>query len=357
MTEALEQAFDKSGISVIREPEKLSGVLELLLPGDDFRFERMFLTLPAQLPEWGKLYSAHISGDYDDRRKTILILEDRLVDILGWARDRADMVLDCYVSALSWQNVSVETAKSSVLYIRSRDGKMTSFDRPVSADTGKHVITDRKGGTYDNSRGFDPGNLTIGSMYLFGGFYWRVIRSTQHNAVLLADEIIVSDIAYHTGREQVTWENSSLRHWLNNEFYENFSKYERDTIINVTVTTRENPWTGVRGGNTTRDRVYLLDIHDVIRIFGNSGDIPNRHKKAADGSVGNENAFTLYDCYNYFRTARLRGKSGWWWLRTPGKDGQTALVVAADGSINLLGTDVYSLSAVGGVRPCITIKK
>ena len=98
------------------------------------------------------------------------------------------------------------------------------------------------------------------------------------------------------------WENSSLRAWLNNEFYNTaFSEMQQDRIKELT---RENKSTldSKYDSNPTSDKITLLSYNDVLNT-----------------SYG----FSSY--YNYDDTARLRKSSDYvqcqggtssWWLRS-----------------------------------------
>ena len=42
------------------------------------------------------------------------------------------------------------------------------------------------------------------------------------------------------------------------------------------MTNDDNPWYGTRGGNTTTDKIFLLSLEEVVKFFGDSGDLKNR---------------------------------------------------------------------------------
>lgn len=57
--------------------------------------------------------------------------------------------------------------------------------------------------------------------------YWRVLSVKDGDAYFLADRVLTYK-AYHETDESVTWEKSTLRGWLNGDFYKNtFSENEK----------------------------------------------------------------------------------------------------------------------------------
>ena len=60
----------------------------------------------------------------------------------------------------------------------------------------------------------------------------------------------------------MTWENSSLRSWLNSDFIdETFTKGEQKKILITNLRTELNGW--LSSGFTTTDKVFLLSEDDV----------------------------------------------------------------------------------------------
>lgn len=66
----------------------------------------------------------------------------------------------------------------------------------------------------------------------------------------------------------ITWETSLYRKWLNNDFYDlAFSDEEKDQILLVTIDTPDNPHFGTSGGNNTEDHIFLLSIDEAGQYF------------------------------------------------------------------------------------------
>lgn len=110
----------------------------------------------------------------------------------------------------------------------------------------------------------------------------------------------------------VTWETSSIRKWLNEDFYNSaFSSNEKTYISTSCVVAYHNMTDGVDAGNNTYDKVYLLSTVEASLYFGNdSARACNATKYAKDkgADVGKDGT-----CY--------------WWLRTPGRRANRVAIV------------------------------
>ena len=60
---------------------------------------------------------------------------------------------------------------------------------------------------------------------------------------------------------------------------------------------KDNQWQGTKGGNTTADKVFLLSLEEVVKCFGDSGDLKNKRKVNAHG-VECEYGYYTSDQYN-----------------------------------------------------------
>ena len=149
---------------------------------------------------------------------------------------------------------------------------------------------------------------------------WRVLdveRETE-TALLIAEKP-VCERPYHSKWTEITWEQCDLRKWLNEEYYEKtFSEEEKAAILECELKNPDNPNYGTKGGNDTRDKVFLLSIEEAEKHFMNDRD---------------------------------RSTGTWWWLRSPGRSGSDAAVVNG-GGVYYGGNGVIYRS---GVRPALKI--
>ena len=191
-----------------------------------------------------------------------------------------------------------------------------------------------------------PIAAAAGDIIYFGGFDWRVLKVWGDKAKIIT-EYIIEHRYYHYSLEPVTWETSDIRHWLNNDFLSGFSETDRARIVKTTVINDNNQWFGTTGGDNTTDRIFLLSIEEVVRYFGDSGQLANRP----------HGALWISDTYNSARIARnLAGSVSWWWLRSPGSTPFIAARVFAGGYLYLVGFYAFWEGvAGGGVRPALIL--
>lgn len=110
------------------------------------------------------------------------------------------------------------------------------------------------------------------SLYFGGNTYryfkwerirWRVLKNDGKTLFLMADRGLDCK-RYNEEDKSITWEDCTLRHWLNNTFYHTaFSSAEQGAVMSQTVVNEDNPDYGTEGGNDTTDNVYLLSIGEV----------------------------------------------------------------------------------------------
>ena len=192
---------------------------------------------------------------------------------------------------------------------------------------------------------------TAGSIMQFGGHTWRVL-DVQGNRALLLSEYVLEERAYHHTLTNVTWENSSLRHHLNNEFFNSFSVADRTRILQVRNINSNNPWYGTNGGNDTYDRIFLLSLEEVVRYFGDSGQLANR---PLVNPIYNMYALAIDDQYNSRRVAHdTIGNARNWWLRSPAQANDLVVTIDFIGNVHISGRggDV-SQTTVVRVRPAL----
>lgn len=102
-----------------------------------------------------------------------------------------------------------------------------------------------------------------GNSVVIGGVSW-IILEKRDNAALLIKSSHFSDITYHNELEDVTWESSSIRQWLNTEFItKTFSDEEKSNILLTDVVMEDNEMYNVDGGNDTQDYVFLLSSREA----------------------------------------------------------------------------------------------
>ncbi len=142
-----------------------------------------------------------------------------------------------------------------------------------------------------------------GNKVHFGTCEWIVLQKEEGLATLIKKDAL-DKVAYHDKAESVTWENSSLRAYLNKEFYEeNFSKEEDAILLESSV----------------KDKVTILSLDEY-----------RTHKKQLGDKVRN-----------------MR-------LRTPGDSPATTMFVSDEWEVISNGFPVEKVGAY--IRPVIQVK-
>ena len=210
------------------------------------------------------------------------------------------------------------------------------------------------GGTAANIGGGQAANLYFGTYQQSsdgnGGYNtdpikWRVLENADGQLFLLSDQNL-DVFQYHTDWEEITWERSTMRSWLNgygasennggdsgtdytsdNFISTAFSEKEQKAIAETTVVNDDNPNHNTDGGNNTTDKIFLLSIaeasnssyfaNDASRISTNTAYVVD------DGKIGGD----MYSA----------GKGDWWWLRSPGISAYYAAGVAGNGDVDNAG--------------------
>ncbi|MCL2079972.1 MAG: DUF6273 domain-containing protein [Oscillospiraceae bacterium] len=176
----------------------------------------------------------------------------------------------------------------------------------------------------DGSNGGDtPIAANIGDVIPFGGYNWRVLDVQGGKAFIISEDILERR-PYHEPGGRITWENSTIRNYLNSEFLSSFSQADQAKISETTVINNNNPTYDTPGGNNTVDKVFLLSIYEAGRYFEN------------------DSARIAYDS---------DGEAVWWWLRSPGDYSYYAAFVNNVGYLNHNGGNVNN--NIPGVRPAL----
>ena len=166
---------------------------------------------------------------------------------------------------------------------------------------------------------------------------WRVLAKGNNRILVISDKALDCQ-PYNTVVSDVTWENCTLREWLNNDFINNaFSDDEKAMIPTVTVSADKNPTYNTDPGNATQDQVFLLSIVEAKKYFSSDSA---KQCSPTDYAVANG----AYKSYN---------NVCWWWLRSPGCNWGFAASAYNDGSVYEYGFLVNYYSSA--VRPAMWI--
>lgn len=171
---------------------------------------------------------------------------------------------------------------------------------------------------------------------------WRVLKNDGEKLFLLADKGLDSQ-AYHNQDLAVTWENSAIRQWLNEDFCQMAFEDVQQQVIKEQHLFNENHASGTEGGGDTRDKVFLLSQEDVDNIeYGfckDAGDYYSMVRKVQGSAYGN-----AIGGWNDSRFLETRYCS--WWLRSPGRSENMAAQVDAVGKIGDKGVNNAYMACV-----------
>ncbi len=227
--------------------------------------------------------------------------------------------------AMYYRALQMEGGQSDIVYYGMYpQSAYTPTSTPASPVEGE-VYTDTDGTQY---------------VYLSSNYYklepiaWRTLEnhSSERRLLLISDQIIDAQ-PYNSG--STTWENSSLRSWLDETFKTTaFSAAEQGSIKRTDNENNPNPdYNNTDGGVDTENYLYLLSIDEAR----NTAYFQDDNSRAA--------SMTSY--------VDARGlNSAYWWLRSPGRFNSYAAGVDPSGSVNSSGYDVYFIY---GVRPVFNL--
>jgi len=214
------------------------------------------------------------------------------------------------------------------------------------------------------------GITTPGSIIRFGKYDWRVLVVHQYKALILADRVIKKKMKKLSSHKDgyYTWENCTVRKYLNGKFYnDTFNKEEKSRIADTNVITRSSKILHFKGGNDTIDKIFLLSIEEVIKYLGDSGnycsddndeitvaDLKNAKTKVVEGK-----GLLIPDLYDgALKALDHDGATFWWTLRSPGNSlGNSSWFpsrVTSDGYVDLNGLFNIRLECDNvGIRPAL----
>lgn len=165
---------------------------------------------------------------------------------------------------------------------------------------------------------------------------WLVLDCDEAaGRALLVSRYLLDTKQYNEVKTDITWEDSSLRAWLNSDFPDAAFTDDEQKVILVTEVDNSGeqgvPDYKTDGGNNTQDRVFLLSYGEAGRFF--SVDEQNRSLNMKAVAAPTARAVNL-GAYADGQHETVGGESsGLWWLRSPSYTQENALYVQDDGNI------------------------
>jgi RNA polymerase subunit RPABC4/transcription elongation factor Spt4 len=197
---------------------------------------------------------------------------------------------------------------------------------------------------------------SIGSIMTFGTYDWRVLDVKNEKTLLIAQHVTHVNLPYNEEKTDVTWETCTLRKWLNEEFFYSFTKEEQRQIVPTANINENNQWYGTNGGRNTQDKTFLLSISEVVKYFGDSGDLKNRKGWYFEGNkwiLKDSKGYAINDKFNEKRRAYYDGRTARWWLRSTGITSIGVAIVDRVGAVSVAGFYAHLGDVSCGVRPAL----
>ena len=156
---------------------------------------------------------------------------------------------------------------------------------------------------------------------------WAVLAKEDNKILLITDKVIECK-QYSESENKSTWDESSIRTWLNDKFLnEAFTPEEQDKILITYVSADENPRFDVYQGASTQDKIFILSINEAEKYFNSPKE---RLCEPTDYVLAKRPYISNVDGVN----------SCHWWLRTHGKFDGSSTYVTSTGYTYELGDGV-----------------
>lgn len=103
----------------------------------------------------------------------------------------------------------------------------------------------------------------LGGKIKIGKYDWIVLEVNDNKAFLMKNTSM-NEMPFNTEAIETTWENSTLREWLNSDFFDNsFSDTEKANILLTDVKNSDNVTYNTPGGNDTSDYIFIFSIQEA----------------------------------------------------------------------------------------------
>ena len=320
MREAVAKIISLCGQDVLADPVRFQAGLSDFLHGNTFHIERESLIMAIRL-DVGRQLLYGTEKAASEQNRIIRTAYATLTKGFGMEKTRGVSIIRSLVLALDWRSIKVEL-----------------WDSLDDSEANNTLC-----------------NVKKGDIINFGNYEWEALVVTDDMVLLFLQTIVDVGIPYNESSGNTTWENCTLRKWLNNDFYNRFSSVDKQAILCVDTGSERNQWYGTDAGGATTDRVFLLTVSDIVRFFGDSGKLYNRPANEWNASDNSGLSCAIDDRFNRSRRVKYKGEYTWWWLRSPGESQDKTAYINTDGIIFLSGEFAFDDGGKNsvGVRPAI----
>lgn len=216
--------------------------------------------------------------------------------------------------------------------------------------------TSSSSNSYQDNNGYYTGNVYY---FKYEPLTWQVLDPSE--GYVMCNQIIDSqayqNFVYYNGSEYYNskdctnyasdWVTSSLRQWLNNDFYNTAFTAEEKEQIGTSHLENKSTYSSTYDSADTYDKIFPISYYDAINSaydFNSSSGYYDtaRQLKGTDYAK-------CQGLYVYNDSGSSYNGNSWWWLRTPGCSSDHACRVNSYGSVYYIGSLVDRDD--NGVRP------
>lgn len=179
---------------------------------------------------------------------------------------------------------------------------------------------------------------------------WVVIASEEDRVLAITRDSLLFTKYADTIMTDTGWENSYLRSWMNNDFYnEAFTDSEKSAILTSKLNNEANSvYKTEPGCGVTEDKIFALSEKEVNTYFKTDLE---RTALCSEYALNR-----VYDEYGYGAAFRYADSgTSYWWLRTPGVNGYSAMFVDYNGVPLEFG--MANANYIVAARPAMWISK
>ena len=215
--------------------------------------------------------------------------------------------------------------------------------------------------------------LEVGDTFKFGSYEqdnntkngneeieW-IVLSKSKSEIFVVSKYALDCKPYNTEYIEITWEECSLRKWLNDDFYNTaFSKSEKSLIKTTKVKNDDNPiygtQYGAKGGNDTKDKIFLLSLDDIKNTsygFGSNYDQTDITRTCTPTAYAVAQGIRIYFGLDSTSGTTEEINECNWLLRSPGRNAFTVADVDFNGRVAYYGNSVHIVTF--GVRPALIL--
>ena len=235
-------------------------------------------------------------------------------------------------------------------------GLIIFIRKNILPDLKNDKVVEEQTWTEEQIQNEEQTRIEVGSNITFG-FYdgqpieWQVLAKEEDRILVISRYILFFE-AYNESHTNVTWETCSLREKLNDSFLNTaFTKEERAMIPSITLSDNGS------SENSISDQVFLLSSLEADLYFSTD---EARRCVPSDYVYSQYEQSERYDDSYY--VYKIDGKyTDWWWLRSPGIDGDYNADELGEGGVAACvyvdGRIYYQRVFAGmGVRPALWIE-